>query len=80
MKRYSALTPSARDRLLVGDWRKVIAVDQVVRHARVLRLLGEDLLEDGRRLELVGVGLVARVERHVERERVERPLEIGTSV
>ena len=56
---------------LVGDGREVVAVDQVVGHSRMLGLLGEDLLEDGRGLELVRVRLVVGIERHVQGQRVE---------
>ena len=41
-----------------------------MRHARMLRLALEDRLQDGRALELVGIGLVGRRSRSVERERV----------
>ena len=41
-----------------------------MRYARMLRLALRDRLQDGRALELVGVGLVGRRSRGVERERV----------
>ena len=37
---------------------RIIAVDQIVDDARVIWLLGPNLVEDLRRLALVGVGLV----------------------
>ena len=55
---------------LLGDRRIVVEVDQVVRHAGMLRLTLGDRLEDRRALELAGVGLVGRRSRGVERERV----------
>ena len=51
--------------------RIVVAVDDVVRGAGVLRLLREDPFEDRARLELVGVGLVGGRCGRVERQRVE---------
>ena len=54
----------------LGDRRVVIEVDQVVGDAGMLRLPLEDRLEDGRPLELVGVALVGRRGRRVQRERV----------
>ncbi len=44
---------------LVGERRIVVGVDEIVRHARVLRVLLEQALQDLRRLQLVRVGLVA---------------------
>ena len=46
-------------------------MDQVVRDARMLRLALADRLEDRRALELVGIGLVARRGRDVQRDGVE---------
>ena len=45
-------------------------MNQVVRDAGMLRLALDDRLQDGRAFELVGVGLVGRRGRRVERERV----------
>jgi hypothetical protein len=42
-----------------------------MRDARVVRLLCEHLFEDGGRLQFIGVGLVRRQRRRVERERIE---------
>ena len=53
--------------------RHVEAVDDVVREPRMLGLPRELLLEDRRRLQLVGVGLVGRQRRLAERQRVEDP-------
>jgi hypothetical protein len=54
----------------VGDRRIVVEMDQIVRHAGMLRLALGDLFQDGRTLELVGVGLVGRRRRGVERQRI----------
>ena len=54
-----------------GQGRIVIAVDDVVRDAGMVRLLGQDLLEDRARLQLIGVRLVGRRRRRVQRERIE---------
>src|SRR5204862_5067407 len=43
---------------LLRDRRRVIAVDEVVRDARMVRILGELLLQYRRRLERIAVGLV----------------------
>src|SRR2546428_14146892 len=53
------------------DRRRVVAMDDVVRHSGMVRLLGEYLFEDRARLELVGVGLVGRGRGGVQSERVE---------
>ena len=55
---------------LLGDRRIVVEVNEIVRDAGMLRLALGDRLEDCRALELVGVGLVGRRGRCVERERV----------
>ena len=57
---------------LLRDRRVVVAVDEVMRGARMVGLVEEDRLEDLRRLELVGVLLVGRVEVRREDERIER--------
>ena len=54
-----------------GDARIVVQMDQIMRDAGMLRLALEDRLEDGRPLELVGVGLVGGRRRDIERDRVE---------
>ena len=54
----------------LGDRRIVVEMDQIVRDAGMLRLALEDRLQDRRAFELVGVGLVGRRGRRVERERV----------
>ena len=54
----------------LGDRRIVVEVDQIVRDAGMLRLAFADRLQDRRALELVGIGLVGRRSRGVERERV----------
>ena len=66
-----ARVSAGRAETLRGDRREVVAVDQVVRHAGVIRLLGEDRLQNGSGLQLVPVRLVVRVQRGVERERIE---------
>jgi hypothetical protein len=55
----------------IGDGRIVVGVDQVVRDARMVGLALEYLLQDGRRLKLVGIGLVIRRGGDIEGERVE---------
>jgi len=55
----------------MGDRGVVVAVDQVVRHAGMVRLLGKDLLQNSGGLELAGVRLVGRERSRVEGERVE---------
>ena len=51
---------SGRFQALLGDCRVVVEMDQVVRHAWMLRLALGDRLEDRCAFELVGVGLVGR--------------------
>ena len=55
----------------LGELRRVVAVDQVVHDAGMLRLLLPLLVENVRRLALLGVGLVGRQCRRVQRQRVE---------
>ena len=50
--------------------RIVVEVDQVVRHARMLRQALGDRFEDRRALELLGVGFVVRRRRRVQRDGV----------
>src|SRR5712664_5029018 len=54
----------------LGDRRIVVEVDQVMRHAGMLWLTYGDRLQDGRALELVGVGLVGWRSRGVQGERI----------
>src|SRR3989442_214116 len=68
--RDRGVTPRGGEPLL-GDRRVIVAVDQIVRDTRMLRLRGEHLLEDPRGLELVGVRLVRRERGRVERQGVE---------
>jgi len=42
------------------DGRSVVEMNQIMRHARMLRLTLEDRLQNGRPFELIGVGLVGR--------------------
>ena len=56
---------------LVGDGRRVVAVDEVVRDAGMVGILPEFVLEDGGRLEIRRVGLVGLRLRPGEVERVE---------
>ena len=61
-----------------GQRRVVAAVYEVVRSARMLRLLGEHRLQQSGRLELVGVLLVGRVEVGRQHQPVEdRGLAVG---
>ena len=60
-----------RRQALTANWRKIIAVDDVVRDTGMVRLLRLDRLQDRRRLELFGVGLVIEIHRFIERKRVE---------
>ena len=55
---------------LLGDRRIVVKMDQIMRHAGVLRLALGDHLQDCRALELAGIGLVGRRSRGIERERI----------
>ena len=48
-----------------SDGRIVVEVDEVMRHAGMLRLAYCDRLQDCRAFELVGVGLVGRRRRGV---------------
>ena len=70
-RRGDGRVATGRTEPLVRDGRVVVAVDEVVRGARMVRLLPEHGLEDRRRLELLGVRLVGRHRGGVERERVE---------
>src|SRR6266567_8889377 len=54
----------------LGDRRIVVKVNQVMRHAGMLWLTYCDRLQDGRALELVGVGFVGWRSRGVERKRI----------
>ena len=56
---------------LVGERRRVVGVDDVVRQAGMLRHLLEERLEDVGRLQLLRVGLVGRHRRLRDRQRVE---------
>ena len=53
-----------------GDRRIVVEMDQVMRHAWMLRLADKDRLQDPRSFELIGISLVRRRCRSVERQRV----------
>jgi hypothetical protein len=63
--------PLRRFERFVGKRRHVVAVNDVVREARVLGLAREQLLEYRAGLETAGVGLVGRLLRGGQRERVE---------
>ena len=54
----------------LGQRRVVIGMDEVVHHARMVRLAHDLRLQDLGRLELLGVGLVGRQRGHVEREGI----------
>ena len=64
------VAPRGRQTLLANRG-EVVAVDDIVRYARMVGLPGFDRLQNRGRLELPGVGLVAEIHRLVERERVE---------
>jgi hypothetical protein len=51
--------------------RDVVAVDQIMCDARMVRLLGEDRFEDRRRLLLVGEGLIGGKGIGIEGEGIE---------
>ncbi len=68
--RDAGVTPG-RGHPFLRDRRGVIAVDQVVRHARMVRILRELLLEDRRRLEGIRVGLVRGLLDGDQVERIE---------
>ena len=55
----------------LGQWRRVVGVDDVVRQPWMLRHLLEERLENIRRLSLLGVGLVGRRRRLRHGETVE---------
>src|SRR6478609_7183046 len=54
----------------LGDRGIIVKVDQVMRHARMLRLAYCDRLQDCRALELVGVSFVGWRRRGVQGERI----------
>ncbi len=60
-----------RGQALLRERRRVVAVDEIVRDARMVGVLGELLLEDAGRLEVRGIRLVGRGLRRGEVERVE---------
>ncbi len=69
---------AGRDQGAVGERRHVVAVDDVVGEAGVLRVLLDQPFEDPGRLEQVGVGLVGRRVRAGDRQRVEHlRLDVG---
>src|SRR5260370_30441942 len=71
-RRWGGLAVASRRRKAsVGEGRVVVAVDQVMRDAGVIRLRIEDRLEDLRGLPLVRVRLVGGPRGRVERESVE---------
>ena len=53
---------------LLGNRRIVVEMNQVMRHAGMLRLASRDRLQDRCALELAGVGLVGRRRRGIQRE------------
>src|SRR5215831_12184958 len=69
-RRELRVAPRRRQTLLANGC-EVVAVDDVVRYARMVGQLCFDGLQDGGRLELFGVSLVAEVHCLVERERIE---------
>ena len=55
----------------LAERRRVVAVNEVVRHAWMVWLLGEHRLEYRRRFLLIGVGLVGGERGRIQRKRVE---------
>ena len=61
-----------RRQSVFGHLRRVVGVDQVVRHPRMIRQFRPHLFEDRARLLLIGVGLVRRRRSCNQGERIER--------
>ena len=61
---------SRRREPLLGERRRIVEVDQIMRDPRMLRLARPNLFQDCRALELIGIGLVGGRSPDVERERV----------
>jgi len=55
----------------VRQSRKIVAVDQVVQHAGVRRVRAAHPVQQGRRLELMVVGLVSRIRARQQRQSIE---------
>ena len=53
-----------------GERRRVVEMDQVMRHARMLRLTRPDLFKNSRTFQLIGIGLVRRRRPDIERQRI----------
>ncbi len=49
---------SRRREPLLGERRRIVKVYQIMRDSRMLRLTRPDFFQDGRPLELIGIGLV----------------------
>src|SRR5262245_54732714 len=60
-----------RGQPLCSNGWKIVAMDQVMRYAGMIRLLGEYLFQDFRSLQLVGIALVGRKGSNIERQRIE---------
>ena len=77
-RRRDLRVAARRAQRVIGQRRHVVAVDDVVRDARMIGLLGVELLEDRPGLQLIRVRLVGRLRGGRERQRVEdRRLAIG---
>ena len=69
-RRDLRVTPGRFERL-IGERRKVVAVDDVVREAGMIRLAGDESFENRASLALLGERLVARRRGGGDRQRVE---------
>ena len=68
-RRNAGIAPRRRYSLL-GKRREVVGVNEVVRHARMLRVLLEEFLQQRRGLDLIGVGEIAFRRRGLKRQRI----------
>jgi hypothetical protein len=68
-RRNASIAPRRRNSLF-GKWCKVVGVNEVVRHTRMLRVLLEKVLQKRRGLDLIGIGEVAFRRGGLERQRV----------
>ncbi len=68
-RRNAGIAPRRRNSLL-GKRRKVVGVNEVMRHARMLRVLLEEFLQQRRGLDLIGVGEIALRCRGLKRQRI----------
>ncbi len=68
--RRNARIAPRRGNSFFGKRRKVVGMNEVVRHARMLRVLVEELLQKRRGFDLVGIGQVAFLRRGLQRQRI----------